>query len=74
MIKEKYRVKKGEFDDIIVDYRDSYYDLVENVLQFMSDAEDGHYGQDEATIDEILYRMHVYIESSFRATPPKDLG
>lgn len=73
MIKEKYRVKKGEFDNIIVDYRDSYYDLLGNVLGFMSDAEDGHYGEDNDTIDEMLHQMHLNIESSFRATPPKDL-
>ena len=74
MQKVTFKTKKGDFDDLVENYRDAYYDLLENVVQFMNDAQEGHYGDDDDIVDEILYRMSVNIESSLRATPPKDLA
>ena len=74
MAKSNVRIaKKGEVDDVIVDFRDAYYDLLIHITHFMRNTENNCYGHDRDIKEEILDDLSLAIESSLRATPPKDL-
>lgn len=62
--------KKGEVDDVIVDFRDAYYDLLIGITEVMDLVDDGKYQNKEDLLDVLEHCL----QSSLHATPPKDLA